>query len=541
MNGIDEKLARGFERALADSLARHWPGAPAFAHEAVARLARAMNEGHSGLALGDSATEDVAALRAWSAVAQGQADGDRPLVIDADHRLFLRRYWRYEHAVVEGVLTLARREFAIDDTVMSPVLATHVDAYQADEAQRDAIMRALRGGLTVIIGGPGTGKTWTVMRLLAALRALPEGDGARIAMAAATGKAAQRLNEGLARSNDTSLAAIKATTVHALLGLRRDSLETRYHAGAPLPAEVVVVDEAAMLDLPTMARLLAAIGPRARLILLGDPDQLASVEAGSVLAELRALASETPDHPVSRAVISLRRAHRFEHDGALAGALDAIRLGDFEGLSATIEGASGVFDWRRDVSPRTAREIAQGDVIATMRAGRDLPSRLAAIAQARVLVAPREGVYGVSAINAAVRELRGGRLNGEPVLITANARALDLANGDVGVMIERAGERQVAFDRGPERIDVLDEHELPEHEAAWAMTVHKAQGSEFEHVGVLLPEPAHALVTREWLYTAVSRARRRVSVWASVDALRAAIQRQAPRMSGLRSRLRELA
>jgi exodeoxyribonuclease V alpha subunit len=533
---------RPFDAALAAALRAHWPDMPAGVDRLVEQLSLAVADGHSCLRLDEVA---ASTLRTWSAI--GRGDDDRPLVLDPDDRLYLRRYWQYESRVATRLLALAGDSRTdVPAAEIDAALAAHLPP-DTDVAQRAAIELALRRRLAVILGGPGTGKTWTLVRLIAALNELARRTGAvppRIALAATTGKAAQRLGELASTTVGTAAGrdgGAHATTVHSLLGMRRDSIRARFNGGNPLPYDVVIVDEASMLDLPMFAHLLDALADDARLMLVGDPDQLASVEAGSVLAELRREHEAEPDGAIGRGVVTLRRAHRFSAADALARALAAVRAGDGDALFDALADDT-VFEWYADMPAQPARVIAAHPALRALDAG-DIAQRLRAFSRTRALAALREGPFGIAAINAAARRARGGRRDGEPVLVTANAPSLRLSNGDVGVF-EDGDEAYVWFADAQGEGDAprrVRESELPAHEPAWAMTVHKAQGSEFAHVLVVLPPEPHALVSREWLYTALSRARERVTLWATREALAAAVAAPARRQSGLRARLHERA
>jgi len=424
------------------------------------------------------------------------------------------------------------------------------------------------GGVRILLGGPGTGKTTEVARrLIAKFRADPR---TRIALAAPTGKAAARMAEAL---RDRCVAehapaevleaidAARPVTVHRLLRVRpHGSPRYRFSADNPLDYDLVVVDETSMLSSSLMHRLLEAVSPRTELLLVGDPDQLASVEAGSVLADVARAAAE-PDSPLAAVTDRLTTRHRF---GAEIGALaDAILAGDAAGVLALLgrerTDAGGLFPATLSrVEPGTAAyEDLVVEVVAHARRLGELARKADAVAataarkELQVLCAHRAGPLGVAGWNAAVeRRLRAGGAPGwypgRPVMVTRNTPALDLFNGDVGVVVtadavgpDRQPRLEAAFPHGRDvrRVPVT---RLDEVATVHAMTIHKSQGSEVRHAVVVLPERPGRLVSRELFYTGVTRAIDRVTVVGTREVIAAAVARPIRRASGLADRLRRL-
>ncbi len=485
-----------------------------------------------------------------------QDDGSTlPLVLRGD-RLYLQRFDALESRLASAVRVRLERPPFPPDAQDVARLATLFPDHTIDGAQHDAAALALSSAFTIITGGPGTGKTHTVLRLLAALLArattgpLPE-----IALLAPTGKAASRLTESV-RDGLTHLAPgllddarrraipTHADTIHRALGLHPDHPHRpRHHAGNPLPADVVIVDETSMVDLPLMARLVAAVRDDARLVLLGDADQLASVDAGAVLRDL----VESP--LVTARVSRLQQSRRFSPESALGRLVFALRgtrwsdvaaaLDAAEATTAAAEAEDGVRFVHHDgttVPPAVLEAVRlHAARLATAATPEDA---LAELTRWRLLTALRRGPTGADAINAALRAERGEDLAiGTPVLVIENAPDDRLANGDLGVVWEQPdGRRVVLFpgDDGPRAVGV---RRLPRWEPAYAMTVHKAQGSEFDAVHVLLPAPPSPILTRELVYTAVSRAKHRVTLVASRAAVQAAHSARAQRATGLQARL----
>jgi exodeoxyribonuclease V alpha subunit len=474
----------------------------------------------------------------------------RPLRWDLE-LLYLDRYWRQEDQVRSDLMA---REAQLPPSVDEESLQDSLDRHFADATdQRLAAESAIRRWTTVLGGGPGTGKTTTVARLLAVLHD-QHGPGLRVALAAPTGKAAARLHEAVqgvvAKEfnplDQERLSAVTASTLHRLLGSRPgDGTRFRHDRDNRLPHDVVVVDETSMLSLTLMARLLEAVRPDARLVLVGDPDQLASVEAGAVLADLVAglTARPIPAGGV-RPVVVLTHTWRF---GSVIGALaGAVRAGDSDAAVKVL--ASGADPLDLDTSEARIREDVVEAASAIRQAAKDGDARtaLAHLDRHRVLCAHRAGPFGVQAwsrkIERWLADVPGDPREGEwyigrPLLVTVNDYALGLFNGDTGVVVRQAdGSARAVFARGTDLVDFAPSR-LGDVETVHAMTVHRSQGSQFERVTVVLPPADSPLATREMLYTALTRAKEHVRLVGSETELRAAIERPAARASGLRLRL----
>lgn len=525
---------------------------------------------------------------AWCAAIDGSALVATGVLHRAGSLVHLDRYLREERQVADDLRARERQPAPDVDLGVLEHGVTRVFPAPADEEQRAAARHALTRGTTVLTGGPGTGKTTAVAGLLALLAEQAEQDPGgrppRVALAAPTGKAAARLTEAVAASALRFSAADQervarlvqgapATTLHRLLGARPDSsVRFRHHRGNRLPHDVVVVDEASMLSLTLTARLLEAVRPDARLLLVGDPDQLASVEAGAVLADLVAGFGEQ-DGPVVR----LRTSHRFGASiGALAAALrdgdtgtdtgtdyegdgsDASVLGLLRGVRrapgspADPSAPVGFVDLAEPATEAALDEALRPLVLPTARAVRaaalagDGAAALALLAEHRLLCAHRSGPAGVAAQNRRVEAwlaeedpgvVPGGSYAGRPLLVSRNDPGLGLANGDTGVVV-RAPDgsfRAVFATAGAPRELALSR--VGDVETMHALTIHKAQGSQAERITVLLPGPESRLLTRELLYTAITRAQRSVCLVGSEEAVGAAVGRHVQRASGLRERL----
>ncbi len=521
----------------------------------------------------------LAALRTSGLVAGDGADA--PLVLDGT-RLYLGRYHRFEADLGSWMVRRAALIPQVDDAELKAELDRLFPAPTdgAVDYQRVAAAIAALHPFCVISGGPGTGKTTTVARVLALLLRLF--GPLRIALAAPTGKAAARLSDSLRdlkAALDLSPELMdripeQVVTLHRLLGLRGDRQQAAFHRDNPLHCDLLVVDEASMVDLPLMARLVDALGDEARLILLGDKDQLASVEAGSVLGDIcdsgrehgygptqaarlaglcgyRPLDEEADPAPMADAIALLRRSYRFDDRRGIGRLARQVNGGDREGVLETLRGGSEELDWQADLRAaamnRLVREAA--DAYADYLAIDDPQRALQAFGRLRILCAIRSGPQGVQALNRALEDelSRRGLIHqggvfyaGRPIMVTRNDYGLRLFNGDVGLLLpdERADGALRAFFQMPDgELRSFAPSRLPEHETVYAMTVHKSQGSEFDRVVLVLPVEPTPVLTRELLYTGITRARHRVRLAATADALKTAIERRSQRASGLRDRI----
>jgi exodeoxyribonuclease V alpha subunit len=465
--------------------------------------------------------------------------------------LYLDRYWQEEGTVVADLLARVGRGAPPVDSGRLEAALTRLFPGSSYDEQRDAARDAARRWTTVLTGGPGTGKTTTLARLLGVLAATADAP-LRVALAAPTGKAAARMTQALVEAVDredfpeadrAAVEGLSASTLHRLLGVRPDNgTRFRHHRGNRLPHDVVVVDETSMVSLTLMARLLEAVRPDARLLLVGDADQLASVEAGAVLQDVVNGFAGRPDSPVSR----LRTSHRFGDEiGALAG---AVRVGDAATAWELLASGSGAVELVDPADERRIRELVEPPATRLRdlaRAGNSAGA-LAALREHRLLCPHREGPFGVTGWNARVerwlqeregRDWLPDRYAGQPLIVNANDYGLRLWNGDTGVVVgDDDGERVALFDDGGGG-RVLSLARLSDVTTAHAITVHRSQGSQFDDVTVLLPEDESLLLTRELLYTALTRARRRIRVVATEAAVRAAVGRRAQRATGLADRL----
>lgn len=563
-------------RALDRALAR-WvvsQGGSLQLAELVAHASFAEAQGNTCIALSDAAPValDAAALNALRTQAM-VGDGSQPsaFVIDADARFYLWRNYRDEQQIAAAI---AQRR-----GVPMPVVSTAVvnDAAQlfsgADHAltarQREAVAAVPGRRWFVLTGGPGTGKTSTVLRMLLMLARHAANGVPTIQVAAPTGKAAQRLTgslrEGIARLAATlgadwqpllrCIPEDAAQTVHRLLGWQPAQDRYSHHRGNPLAADVVVIDEASMLDTAMLRALLDAVRPDATLILVGDAEQLSSVGAGSVLMDVVA----AMEHEGARDLVRLH--HVFRADSSLVAFNESIRSGDATSLLAAAAASQGRASMRaietQTALQRGLHEWADAIAAAPPPIASSIDIVVAALGrlgQRQLLCALREGPFGALAANRCIEQrLRdrfgvdtdAGPFAGRAVLITRNDYARGLFNGDTGLVLAGAdGALGVWFASpaadGSASARCVAPQSLPAHESAFALTIHKSQGSEYPQVAVLLPpERDHPILSRQLLYTGVSRARDAVALWGSPAAIDACLQRPLSRQGGLRARLAE--
>lgn len=491
-----------------------------------------------------------------AAVSASALTADHVLRVEGT-RVYLDRYWREEGQIVTD---LRGRLDAASPEVDLPALergAQRVFPSEGYDEQRSAVTVAAQQWTTVLTGGPGTGKTTATAGLLALLieqSQITWGRTPRIALAAPTARAAARLQEAITESSRqlstddrARLGDLSASTLHRLLGWRPDSsVRFKHNRHRTLPYDIVVVDEASMVSLTMMARLLEALRPQTRLVLLGDPGQLVSVEAGAVLADLVEGFRGRADSPV----VELSTVHRF--GGGIGDLAAALRNADSSQVMAVLGAGLADVEWIDPVDEVAMRGVNESarrwalDLRAAAEGG-DGAAAVAALNRYRLLCAHREGPYGAEGWNRIVERLvaesTGGPdyrewFPGRPVLVTANDRGLGIFNGDLGVVVRERDDRLRAHFPMPTGTRALTISRLPAQQTAYAMTVHKAQGSQAEEITVILPPPDSALSTRALFYTAVTRAQRKVRVVGSEASVRAAIGREVQRATGLVDRLR---
>ena len=517
----------------------------------------------------------------------------RPLILDDHSRLYLYRYWEYEHILTERIKRLALHPSG--PMVLRPdkqCVARLFPATSAQEPewQKIAALIACFKPFLVISGSPGTGKTTTVARILALLLDQAPLTKRRIALTAPTGKAAARLQAAISSAKETlacepfikACIPEKASTVHRLLGSLPGSPYFRHHQKNPLPVDIVVVDEASMLDLPLLSKLVQAMPEETRLILLGDRNQLASVEAGAVLGDLcgespanlfsRELINEIMPHAddqlfghvtqaeapgIHDCIVELRRNYRFTGQSDIGQVSTAVNRGEGTQLLTALKASTFKnVAWSSLPKPNELERILEPYILNGFRSYLDLIHAagawndiFAAFESFRILCALRQGPFGVTAINQRIESiLEAERLIngswphycGQPVMITRNNAQLRLYNGDVGLILadpDKNGELSAVFPEGAGQFRRLSPQRLPEYETVYAMTVHKSQGSEFDTVLLILSDHDAPILTRELIYTGITRARKQVLLWSDEGVFVSAVSRCIQRTSGLRDAL----
>lgn len=582
---------------------------------ASALVSRWLADGHSCLPLKDVADRHFPASEADGAgqikcpasdewikklVAATEAVGEpgtsKPLILDDGH-LYLQRFWRYEIEIARNLIDLLNQPS--NDINKEKLVGSLKRLFpkSKDSAepnwQQVAVFAAACHRFSVVTGGPGTGKTYTIARLLAALLEQPDGEKLNIRMVAPTGKAVGRLQESLGNSAaGLDVAdAIKArlqdnkkftSTIHMLLGTIPNSSGFRHHAGNLLPVDVLVVDEASMLSVSLMAHLLAALKPDARLILVGDKDQLPPVDPGSVFQDIcnaaginryskvfcddysNSCGSELPpaEGKLLNMVVKLSTNHRSGNAGHLHQAgvlLNDGKASEFLELAGDAQRTNSTVVWQdfsstpSSLSPKDKLKEALkkyvNEYFVPVVKAKDAAEALKAFGKFRILCAVREGPFGCEAVNRLVEEtlrdnrllsaedVRYGRYSGKPLMVTANNYQLKLFNGDIGLLWKDEEGIMVRFPESPDSIRSIARERLPAHETVYAMTIHKSQGSEFQHVLVILPDRESPILTRQLLYTGITRAKESVTIFAPKAIITRAIDSQNQRASRLAERL----
>ena len=528
-----------------------------------ARLSHALSAQHSCIDLAADPA-DLALKDALAELPIVSETGDRtPLVLDG-HRLYLQRYFQYETEIAARLIAMNQRVGDPDPTDYGNLVARLFEGTTGAGQQRLAVLQAMTHRLTIVTGGPGTGKTTTVARIIDAIgqsSATPP----VIKLAAPTGKAAMRMKESLTLAG--SITSPEVLTLHRLLGVSGNGRRYRYNEHHTLPLDLLVVDEVSMIDLAMMHRLLLALPAHARLVMLGDPDQLPSVEAGNILADIckyptdyspafaqfarDAIGAEPLEgdgsHGLVDAVCHLEQSYRFSPDRGIGRLSAAIRAGErVERLDDDEVRTLPLADF----TTRTALDT-YGDYLAMLTGQADPAELLDAFEKVRILSPAREGDHGVAGINRDIEAALADNgvivagqhfYHGRPILITRNDYNLRLFNGDTGICIARPGKSpEVVFRDAGGEIRTHLASRLPPHETCFAMTVHKSQGSEFDDVILVLPDATsdatRQMMTRELVYTAITRARRHVSLYFNKDTFNECLERRSLRHSGLGERL----
>lgn len=550
-------LAHHFSHFLTQ---HHQPSHPDF-QPLIYRLVELIDSGSSCLDLNE---ETDHTLEQWREILNCDAPdsttcspgGAAPLILTHDGKLYLQRYFLHEKHVFEKMDYVARKP---QENLSKATIQRVEELFGSIEGndQASAAISALQHKLTIISGGPGTGKTTTVVRILQLLQELEHFSTIQdCLLLAPTGKAADRLRQSIIDGlNHQKLPLTdfptETSTIHRALGTQHGSTEFRHHANNPLQARVIVIDETSMVDLPLMARLLDACPDDARIILLGDENQLSSIQVGTVLSDLMD-ASNTSNHPIRDCSVTLRKSYRTK--GPISGACDAIRNGDADKAWKTMT--------QSPQESMTEGAITQKGPPANLRVALEpfvlkhwLPvlrdesldplDRIKKIDHFRILTPTHLGLYGVESINNTVDKILSAHgilqrdiwYPGRSVIVQKNDYTMGIYNGDIGLTLTNTendnDDLQVFFQAGEEH-KAISPALLPECKTAWALTIHRTQGSEYDHILLIIPSSEESkILSRELLYTGLSRAKKSATIWCSEESLRQTIATTVHRASGL--------
>ncbi|UCE54679.1 MAG: exodeoxyribonuclease V subunit alpha [Desulfobacterales bacterium] len=527
--------------------------------------------------------------------ATGKPGEKRPLILDSQNRLYLFRYWEYEKILTDLILKRVHDHITdLDFPRLRRSLGTHFpkDSGEPIDWQKIAAVTAMLKKFSVITGGPGTGKTFMITKILVLLLEQVSGGALKICLAAPTGKAAARLQESIRRTkqslncDDKLKEAIptEVKTIHRMLKPKPASPYFHYNAENPLSADIVVIDEASMVDLALMSKLVQAVPKNARLVLVGDKDQLASVEAGSVLGDIcdrnnlhgvsddlrrkileltdddmnAIVKGSRPEPGLQDCIVVLQKSHRFAVGSGIGRLSRAVNRGEADEALMVLEDAPDKTIALYEMGPAEeffdtmAKKIIDG--YRAYLESEDPAAALESFNRFKIVCALRMGPFGVRSLNKLAEQVleQQGLIHldtvhtnpwykGRPILITRNDYNLGLFNGDIGITLPnpdaKTRELSVFFSAGDGEIKRFAIHRLPEHETVFAMTVHKSQGSEFDEVVLILPNKDYPVLTRELVYTGLTRSKNKFSVWATRSILRNTIKRKIERTSGLREAL----
>lgn len=509
------------------------------------------------------------ALDRWKAALHGVVIGKEgdfaPLILDQKNRLYLYRYWEYQHKLAQALKYRLREpvQIAFPHDLKQQLESLFPPHHlENPDWQKIAALVAILKSFCVIAGGPGTGKTSTVVKILVLLQMQSEKE-LQIALVAPTGKAAMRLRQSIIaakkRLPDAQNVPEETSTIHRFLRPLNDSPYFYFNESRKIPIDVVVVDEASMVDLALMSKLVQALPPSSRLILLGDKDQLASVEAGAVLGDLcenvqRGFSAdfqsqlnkfipeinELPilDHAsnLQDAVVLLKHSYRFDSKNKIGRLAQAVNNGNADQVIEILRETGNEVIWLEN--PEEWKKYAKQGYESYLQPFDNPQQILEAFQNFRVLCAHRQGRWGVAYLNRQIEELLGFSKQNQhyahrPVMITQNSYGLQLFNGDIGILLYENKRLFAYFENTDGGYRQLPAARLPVHETAFAMTIHKSQGSEFESVLLLLPDQESPILTRELLYTGITRTKQRLILVGNEKIIRAAISTQIQRSSGL--------
>lgn len=546
MNALLPVAQDAFVSRLLKSFASLYPIADCEA--LVAEIIMAARQGHTCLPI---SSEQADQLTTKGLVSSEQHRA--PLVVD-DNQAYLSRHYRYESAIANALLKAQEHPQTFKQRDLDALLSElFPQATPENQAQQEAVRTACQQGLTLLSGGPGTGKTTTVTKMLIALLTLNP-NLQQVMLAAPTGKAASRLNQSIQHQlsqlnlseSVTSRLPTEATTLHRLLGMRLDQV-AKFNQQNPLACDLLILDECSMIDLRMFANLFNALPSSCRLILIGDPYQLASVEAGSVFADI-CQGGKSTDSPLHHQLARLEHSFRFDPNAGIGQLARAVHSADFRLLKHAFaqEKTSLIWHQAESTPPLLPDDYVQQHILPVMQAD-NAQDALDHFNRSRLLCALRGGTEGLRNLNETVEialkqnslALNQAFYQGRPIIIRENHPPTGLYNGDTGIVWpDESGVLMAYFEDLDGQLKSIALSRLPKLETAWAMTIHASQGSEFSHVAIYLPTEPSPLLSNELLYTAITRAKTTLSLYSSEASIKACLHKRISRFSGLERRLK---
>ena len=482
-------------------------------------------------------------LQTWLAIlesnhAVGKPGSNKPLILSDTGKLYFQRYWQYEQQLIDELI---RRSMTQIDKLVD--CKDHVDTNRSlSEPQNHVVLQAANSAFSIITGGPGTGKTTTISGLIKIL--VKHDPTISIALAAPTGKAATRIQEAVADFDSHLAAQIQVSTVHRLLGFVPGRVEFQHNAANRLPHDIVIIDEASMIDLALMCKLVNSIKSQARLVLLGDADQLDSVESGAVFGELcRDIKNNRLGHCIHR----LQYSYRFANYPGIGKLANAVNAGDHETAMQLLKSEHyPEISWR-PLEKKSLEQFLTQSIANQFKLKIEPYQHVQSMGEFQLLCAHRKGQWGVDGLNQYIETwlsahhlIAGNKplYHGKPVIITRNDYQLNLFNGDLGRLVKtEAGILKALFVKSESELREISPSRLTAYQTAWALTVHQSQGSEFDHVILVMPEKASPVLSQALIYTAITQAKKSIQIISKNDILKQAISLRNSRQTGISDRL----